>query len=138
MAQSPAPASEAAQAWSVIQNTNSVAVLADFIRQFGNTPFGSMARARLEELKKGQVAVGVFPLPPRGTTALSEERERALKAKDSFKECEACPEMVVIPAGPFTMGSPENESGRMSWEGPQHRVTFAKPFAVGKFGDNIR
>ena len=41
--------------------------------------------------------------------------------------------MVVIPAGPFTMGSPENESGRTSWEGPQHRVTFAKPFAVGKF-----
>jgi len=28
------------------------------------------------------------------------------KPKDVFKECDKCPEMVVVPAGPFTMGSP--------------------------------
>jgi len=31
-----------------------MAVLKDFIRQFGSTVYGSMARARLEELKKAQ------------------------------------------------------------------------------------
>jgi len=31
--------------------------------------------------------------------------ERALKPGDSFKECAECPEMVVLPAGEFTMGS---------------------------------
>ncbi len=31
-------------------------------------------------------------------------------------------EMVVIPAGAFLMGSPENEAGRSSDESPQHRV----------------
>ncbi len=31
------------------------------------------------------------------------------------------------------MGSPESERGRGKDEGPQHRVAFAKPFAVGKF-----
>ena len=31
------------------------------------------------------------------------------------------------------MGSPESEPQRESYEGPQHRVTIAKPFAVGKF-----
>jgi formylglycine-generating enzyme required for sulfatase activity len=41
--------------------------------------------------------------------------------------------MVAVPAGSFTMGSPERESYRDSYEGPQHPVTFAKPFAVGKF-----
>ena len=65
--------------------------------------------------------------------ALAPERERALKPGDSFRECEDCPEMVVVPAGSFTMGSPESEKGRNSWEGPQHVVTFARPFAVGKF-----
>jgi formylglycine-generating enzyme required for sulfatase activity len=40
--------------------------------------------------------------------------------------------MVVVPAGSFTMGSPDSEKGRNSWEGPQHVVTFARPFAVGK------
>ena len=65
--------------------------------------------------------------------ALSPERERALQPKDSFNECDICPQMVVVPAGSFTMGSPESEKGRNSWEGPQHVVTFARPFAVGKF-----
>jgi len=41
--------------------------------------------------------------------------------------------MVVILAGTFLMGSPDNESGRSDREGPQHLVTFAKPFAIGKY-----
>ena len=65
--------------------------------------------------------------------SLAPERERALKPADSFRECDGCPEMVVVPAGAFTMGSPDKEKGRNTWEGPQHVVTFARPFAVGKF-----
>jgi formylglycine-generating enzyme required for sulfatase activity len=65
---------------------------------------------------------------------LSAERERALKPKETFRECEKdCPEMVFIPAGSFMMGSPESETGRLAHEGPQHEVTIAKPFAVSKF-----
>jgi formylglycine-generating enzyme required for sulfatase activity len=40
--------------------------------------------------------------------------------------------MVVVPAGSFTMGSPESEQNRDDDEGPQHVVTISKPFAVGK------
>ncbi len=50
-----------------------------------------------------------------------------------FKDCPDCPEMVVVPAGSFTMGSPSSEPGRWSDEGPQHKVRIAKPFAVGRF-----
>jgi len=64
---------------------------------------------------------------------LSSIAERALQPGDSFKECDGCPEMVVLPAGAFTMGSPENERDRFSDESPQHVVTFTRPFAVGKF-----
>ena len=65
---------------------------------------------------------------------LTVEAERALKPGSSFHECVGeCPEMVVVPAGRFTMGSPATEQGRFDNEGPQHEVTIAKPFAVSKF-----
>jgi hypothetical protein len=65
----PTPADEAARAWSVIQNSTSIAVLEDFVRQFGKTVFGSLARARLTELKKGQVAA-VTPKPAESDRSL--------------------------------------------------------------------
>jgi formylglycine-generating enzyme required for sulfatase activity len=49
------------------------------------------------------------------------------------RPCPTCPEMLVVPAGDVMMGSPEAERGRSDPEGPQHRVTIAKPFAIGKF-----
>jgi formylglycine-generating enzyme required for sulfatase activity len=50
-----------------------------------------------------------------------------------FKDCPECPEMVVAPPGIFSMGSPKNEVDRVDWEGPQHDVTIAKPFAIARF-----
>jgi formylglycine-generating enzyme required for sulfatase activity len=65
---------------------------------------------------------------------LTAEDEPALKPGDSFKECDKdCPEMVVVPAGEFIMGSPASEQGRRDDEEPQHKVVFAKPFAVSRF-----
>jgi formylglycine-generating enzyme required for sulfatase activity len=51
----------------------------------------------------------------------------------SFRDCPECPEMIVIPAGSFMMGAPENEFGHQSYESPQHPVTITRPFAAGKF-----
>src|SRR4029077_18622998 len=68
---------------------------------------------------------GIYPLTP--------EREQALRPKDSFKECDACPEMVVVPKGSFIMGTPANEPDRDKGEDPRHRVTMPQPFAVGRF-----
>ncbi len=50
-----------------------------------------------------------------------------------FKDCKDCPQMVVLPAGTFTMGTPEDEVGHEPDESPQHPVTFAHPVAISRF-----
>jgi len=50
----------------------------------------------------------------------------------SFRDCPDCPEMVVIPAGSFVMGSPEGEVGAGD-EGPRRSVRVSAPLAVGRF-----
>ena len=76
---------------------------------------------------------------------LTAQDERMLKPLASFTECvktdgsysKYCPEMVVMPAGKFMMGSPKNEKGRWEDEGDdegrQHEVAIAQPFAVSQF-----
>ena len=65
---------------------------------------------------------------------LTAAAEQALKPGDSFKECATdCPEMIVVPAGSFMMGSPPTEKGRYIIEGPQHNVSIVQPLAVSKF-----
>jgi len=60
----PVPSSEAAQAWAITQNTPSRAVLEEFVRQFGDTPYGSLARARLDELRGSPAAKDIAALSP--------------------------------------------------------------------------
>ncbi len=40
---------------------------------------------------------------------------------------------VYISPGTFTMGSPDSEPGRSSFEGPQHKVTISEGFYLGKY-----
>lgn len=58
-----------------------------------------------------------------------------LKPGDVKRDCgsDACPEMVVVPAGSFIMGSPDTEKDRDTDEGPQREVKIARPFMVSKF-----
>jgi formylglycine-generating enzyme required for sulfatase activity len=135
----------AAQAWITVQNTASVAALDAFIRRYGDTFYADLARLRIEELKGIQTAVVVPPvrqgaspgcggsnatvsLALRSAVPLSAIEECALKPKDSFKECNNCPEMVVVPAGKFMMGSNDERE-----EMPVHGVSISQPFAAGKF-----
>ena len=108
----------------------------------------------------GAVAI---PIPPDSLTAQADADPASFVPGQVFSDCASCPEMVVVPAGTFIMGSPESEEGRLrvvydlegeaiSWttndaerleveagqrlvivEGPQRYVTIAAPFAVGVY-----
>ncbi len=77
----------------------------------------------------------------------------APKPKDCFRDCEKCPEMVVVPTGSFMMGLTESERSTvaaayaqngivpgtlttgppLTSEAPQHTVTIGRPFAASRF-----
>ena len=79
----------------------------------------SVAEERLEALERAEEAKRVA----------AEER----RAGRRFRDCEACPEMVVVPAGSYLMGSPASEVGRYDTEVPVHWVTIGQSFAVGVY-----
>jgi formylglycine-generating enzyme required for sulfatase activity/uncharacterized caspase-like protein len=69
--------------------------------------------------------VGTFPPDDAPSPAAAPGR--------TIRDCPRCPELVVVPAGRFRMGSPEDEAGRDENEGPQVGVVIPRPFAIGRF-----
>ena len=72
------------------------------------------------------------PRPGRPVTARPDPAPARPRAGEAFRDCDGCPEMVVVPAGEFTMGSPATEEGRWDDEGPRHRVAVSS-FALGRY-----
>jgi formylglycine-generating enzyme required for sulfatase activity len=100
---------------------------------------GWINQAYIKEEWRGYTVIRPFIQAKVRPYLLTAAKEQTLKPKDSFRECaveqgqDYCPEMIVVPAGSFMMGSPPTEKGRFDNEDPQHKVTIAKPFAVSKF-----
>jgi formylglycine-generating enzyme required for sulfatase activity/DNA-binding winged helix-turn-helix (wHTH) protein len=69
--------------------------------------------------------------PPSNAAAAPKTGES--QPRPTFRDCDLCPEMAVLPEGFFLMGSPPDEEGRSLAEGPQRVVRFATPFAIGRF-----
>lgn len=145
--------------WNSVKDTKNPDELKAYLEQYPQGRYAGLARARLKAIG-GAPATAVAsastppaeaPKPPRvagGAAAgaiaaqvLGQQTkatvigQAATQARPgaSFRDCQVCPEMVTIPPGSFLMGSPMQEPGRLSSEGPQHRVTIARSFAVGKY-----
>lgn len=87
----------------------------------------------------GRVGIGVLVLIPTGGGAQTAEQAAPAVVESATPPEGGKPliladlglELLPIPAGTFTMGSPANESGRGSDEGPQTQVTL-REFWLGK------
>lgn len=107
-----------------VKRMQSEQALAAYIAQWEHVPevaeFVNEARDRLHGLAKSQAVK-------------KKEDSGLLSPGRRFQDCAVCPQMVVLPAGDFIMGSPRSEKGRDGDEGPQHRVMIPAPFAVGVY-----
>jgi formylglycine-generating enzyme required for sulfatase activity len=85
-----------------------------------------------------------------GGVAVAGPESPATQASQTFRDCSDCPEMVVVPAGTFLMGSSEAETARdlhsnipqdeigtaryaFAEEHPQHAVNIGRSLALGKY-----
>jgi formylglycine-generating enzyme required for sulfatase activity len=107
---------------------------------------GTKDAAESEDRNPGEVVVATEMLPeetasaeassPSQVTVASAAPQELEKPPNgpSFKDCSLCPEMVAIPAGQFMMGtSAADGAPANNDESPQHGVTIARPFALGRF-----
>ena len=79
--------SEAASVWAATKDSNSPAVLEAFVSRFGDTPFGDLARARLDEVKKA-AAAATPPKPP------PEAKPPPQKEADAPVSTDLCPKYL--------------------------------------------
>ena len=82
--------------------------------------WGKLLSERKDTTKPSEdtnVAVGVYP--------------KGHQPGDTFKDCDDCPEIVVIPSGQFRMR--DLRGGGHDGEKPVHDVRIDYSFAVGKF-----
>lgn len=98
----------------------------------GSSPSRPVQPRQAAVRQAGEQRQGVFS-PPQKATRVAAAPDNRNSAGKSFRDCAACPEMVVISAGSFSMGSPAGEPSRFPDENPQHRVGIPRSLAVGKF-----
>jgi formylglycine-generating enzyme required for sulfatase activity len=93
----------------------------------------------VESWKDVQFADGTADFEPRSKIVQRRVAD-APKSPASFRDCPACPEMVALPAGSYSMGSTEQETRKAGLpeeqgarERPARLVTIGRPFAIGRF-----
>lgn len=133
--------------WDSIKNSNQASDYEAYLQTYPNGRFAALARARLERLRTAapQPAAprtsppSAAPAPaPKAApkhppaappVAPSSEKPAAPAGLHDLKDCADCPDLIALPAGTFTMGSNSSDPS----ERPAHRVSIAKPFAIGKY-----
>ena len=117
--------------WQSIAASEDPADFRAYLQQFPNGVFALLARNRLAALnvEAGDPPAVDRPRPADDAPAAADPPGST--SGRTFRDCEACPEMVVVPAGRFRMGC---VSGRACSDNqlPVHEVEIAS-FALGMY-----
>jgi formylglycine-generating enzyme required for sulfatase activity len=80
-----------------------------------------------------QAYIDAFPKGVNVTAALQNIDDLTLRPGKSFKDCDTCPTMMVVPAAAYWQGSDEGSALALSMEKPRRLVTIDEPFAVSTY-----
>ena len=104
--------------WESMRDSTNASEFEAYLARWPSGIYAPLATNRLAALREAASA------PP----AVDPDRPR--EPGDVFRDCPTCPEMVVVPAGTFLMGSDRRDDESADWERPRHRVTVDS-FALG-------
>lgn len=80
-----------------------------------------------------RVYIDAFPQGEHVTEALAAMDNLVMRPGKLFRDCEDCPQMIIIPPGRFTQGSTEGDSEGLAAERPARTVGISDAIAVGIF-----
>ncbi len=87
-----------------------------------------------EEFYFNQSLKKMAALAPRSDPGADGRGDKAqnLAPGRTFRHCQNCPEMIVLPTGTYQMGADPQDRQASSREKPRHNVTIGTPLAVGR------
>ena len=96
-----------------------------YLQQYPEGAFAPLARAALRRIEQADKAAET------PSSALETQFDTLVETDGVLvgRDCAECPEMVVVPAGLYRMGSEDGDSD----ERPVHEVAIGAPFAVGRY-----
>jgi formylglycine-generating enzyme required for sulfatase activity len=134
-AATPAPPARAADPvelgfWDTIKGSDSPADFKAYLDSYPDGPFAATARARLQQIETRTVTRPAVPEPPAAAAQPAPQPTTPQPAASQAvtRDCPQCPELVLIQAGAFEMGSTE----MFDFEAPVHQVSIRKPFYIGR------
>lgn len=120
--------------WAVLKTKPSEEAIRAFLQAHPASYFKPKAEALLATLATPAVTGAPNASPAENqVAAVPPAPSSSAKPGTIIKDCADCPELVVVPAGSFKMGSPSNEAGRGDNENSQHAVTISTSFAAGRY-----
>lgn len=124
--------------WESIKDSTHASDYEAYLKAYPTGRFVALAQARIERLRaaapKGAAPGSAKPEPKAPAPALAvpppvAATRPAAKAGAEITDCPACPVLIAIPAGSFTMGSNSSDAS----EKPAHPVAVNAAFAIGKY-----
>jgi len=137
-------------AWNDARMQRSIAAVDEYTKNFPDGQHLSAAQALRRELsdavndgiaftaaqklntrKSFQTYIDAFPRGQHVTAALTAIDNLTLRPGKRFRDCDFCPDLVVLAAGTFWQGAEEKSSTSLANEKPQRKVVLAEAFAIG-------
>lgn len=116
--------------WETVKDSQNPQEFEAYLLLYPDGRFAPLARVRIQALQDQR---GV-EVPVGGTESSTGQSNNTaaqapVESDSTYRDCDDCPLLTVIPAGEFTMGSEQHRRE----EQPPHPVTISTPFALGVY-----